>query len=327
MNALRAGGEALYRIGLALGRGVGRSPRRVPAAVLSVGNLEVGGAGKTPCTLWWASAFAEHSVPVAVVCRPWGPAAGAHASDEVALYRERLPAVVRLYAGPKKAVEAEHAARHGAAVVIVDDGFSHRALARDLDLLLLDARRPFGNGRCLPAGPLREPPEAVARAGLVVLTRADRATAEERARARELVYATGYAGPVLAARHRPVAIEEDRRRLPFAGQRVYCVSGIARPGELAAAAANAGLEVAGARDFPDHHAFRDEEWHAVEVAAERLAARLLITAKDAVRLSPERRARAWVLEMAWEWMDGLEEVEAWRNRLAARTYAPSTPTS
>ena len=297
-------GEWAYRAALAAAQRLAR-PERIPgAAVVSIGNLEVGGAGKTPCALWWARALAREAIAAAVVCRPWGPPAAGHAGDEAALLAERLPAGVRLYAGRRKRAAAQRAARDGARVVVVDDGFSHRALARDLDLVLLDARAPFGNGRCLPAGPLREPPEALARADAVVLTRADRAGLEGRRRARGQVRAAGFRGPLLHACHRVVGVRDGAALAAPAGQAVYCVSGLARGGELAEAAALAGLQVQGGRSYPDHHAFSAAEWDAARRAADGAGARLLVSAKDAVRLPAVARAEALVLEIEWEWLDG-----------------------
>lgn len=297
--------EWLYRAGLAVAARARRAPLTVEgAAVLSVGNLEAGGAGKTPCVLWWARALVGRGVAAAVVCRPWGPPAGPHPGDECALLAQRLRPGVQVHWGANKLASATRAAREGARVVVVDDGFSHRALARDLDLVLLDARRPFGNGRCLPAGPLREPPEALARASVVALSRADRADADERRRAREMVRAVGFEGPILHARHRVAGVRGESGVRAAAGEAVYCLSGIARPGELAEAATRAGLSVRGHRSLPDHHAFTSEEWKRARAEAERLGARLLITAKDQVRLSPEQARDALVLEVEWEWMEG-----------------------
>lgn len=316
-------GEWVYRAGAAAaGRWVG-APRRLPGvAVVSVGNLEIGGGGKTPCVLWWASALAARGAPTAVVCRPWGPRTPSGKADEEALLAERLPAGVRLFAGASKSREAARARDAGATAVIVDDGFSHRALARDLDLVLLDARRPFGNGRCLPAGPLREPPEALARAHAVVLSRADRADAEGRRRAREQVRAAGFEGPILSARHRVLGVRDGERVASAPGVAVYCVSGLARAGELAEAAAAAGLCVRGSSEFPDHHAFTAAEWRRVRDEARAREARVLVTAKDAVRLDGGARAEALVLEIAWDWMEGDVEPERLVDRLlAARTVA------
>jgi tetraacyldisaccharide 4'-kinase len=299
-------GEWLYRSAARFTeRAAKKKPLRLPGAiVVSVGNLEAGGGGKTPCVLWWAEAARQRGIAAAVVCRPWGPKTPRGVTDEVALFQERLPATVPLFPGADKSRCAEQAQAAGARLVIVDDGFSHRRLARDLDLLLLDARRPFGNGHCLPAGPLREPPEACRRANAIVLTRADRASAEERHRARERVLAAGYEGPILQSRHRVLGVRHGNELVPASGITVFCASGIGRAGELAEAATAAGLCVRGAREFPDHHAFTRAEWQDVTRQAEAAGARVLVTAKDAVRLSAERRRSVLILEIAWEWMEG-----------------------
>ncbi|HKA24286.1 MAG TPA: tetraacyldisaccharide 4'-kinase [Candidatus Eisenbacteria bacterium] len=312
-------GEWLYRAGAKLAERVRHRPVVLRGTrVVSVGNLEVGGGGKTPCVLWWADALARRGVASAVVARPWGPKTPSGVTDEVALLQERLPHGVSLHTSPNKSEAARRASAAGAQVVVVDDGFSHRRLARDLDLLLLDARHPFGNGHCLPAGPLREPPEACRRADAVVLTRADRADLEERHKTREWLHAAGYEGPVLLARHRVLGVREAGEVRPASGLAVYCVSGIGRPGELAQAAGAAGLCVRGAREFPDHHAFTSAEWKEVAAQALSLGARLLVTAKDAVRLPAEARAQVLVLEIAWDWMEGDLDPE----RLVDRALAP-----
>jgi tetraacyldisaccharide 4'-kinase len=311
-------GEWAYRAGSALVERWSGTPHKLEgAAVVSIGNLEIGGGGKTPCVLWWAETLAHRGAQVAVVCRPWGPRTPSGRSDEEALLAERLPAGVSLFAGRSKSEEALRARRAGATAVVVDDGFSHRALARDLDLVLVDARRPFGNGRCLPAGPLREPPEALARAHAVVLSRADRADAPGRRRAREQIRAAGFAGPILSACHRVIGVRLLGELVPAAGLAVYCASGLARAGELAQAAALAGLEVRGSAEFPDHHAFTDAEWGRVRQEASQRGARVLVTAKDAVRLSTAARAEALVLEIAWEWMEGDVEPDRLVDRLLA----------
>ena len=298
-------GEWLYRsLARFSDRRVKHPLRLQESSVVSVGNLEAGGGGKTPCVLWWARELAARGVPSAVVCRPWGPKTPRGVSDEVALFQERLPKEVPLFPGANKSQCARQASDAGAHVVIVDDGFSHRRLARDLDLLLLDARRPFGNGHCLPAGTLREPPEACRRADAIVLTRADRAGAEERHRTRDRVLAAGYEGPILLARHRVLGVKDGEELRPASGIPVFCASGIGRAGELAEAATGAGLMVRGAREFPDHHAFTKEEWADVVRQARASSARVLVTAKDAVRLGSEARREVLVLEIVWEWMEG-----------------------
>ena len=305
-------GEWGYRTASTLARRWEGAPQKLAGAfVVSVGNLEVGGSGKTPCVLWWARALHDRGADVAVVCRPWGPMTPSGASDEATLLAESLPAGTRLFVGRSKSAQAARARAAGATAVVVDDGFSHRALHRDLDLVLLDARRPFGNGHCLPAGPLREPPETLARADAVVLSRADRADAQSRRRAHEQIRATGFGGPILSARHRVVGIRDGDEVIPAAGLVVFCASGLARAGELAESATAAGLCVRGAVEFPDHHAFTEVEWDGVKRQARALDARVLTTAKDAVRLAPEARRETLVLEIAWEWLEGDVDPDRW----------------
>jgi tetraacyldisaccharide 4'-kinase len=137
---------------------------RAAAPVVSIGNLVVGGTGKTPCTLWAAGALHARGVRVALVARPGGGAVPGAEGDEIALLRAGAP-FARVFAARDKsqgAAQAAHALRaeSGPCAVVVDDGFSHARLVRDLDVVLLDAARPIGNGHLLPRGPLREPPTA-----------------------------------------------------------------------------------------------------------------------------------------------------------------------
>jgi tetraacyldisaccharide 4'-kinase len=297
-------GERLYGLGLDLNSRRGSRAEAIRgAAVLSVGNLEAGGTGKTPCVLWWARRLREAG-RTTVVCRPYGPAAGGEASDEIAEFRERLPGEVGLELDSRKLTAARKAASDGAKFIVVDDGFSHRALARDLDLILLDARRPLGNGRLLPAGTLRERPAAMVRADAVVLSRADRATGEQIERSRKQLQGLGFTGPILTARHRCSGIVEAGELRPPAGERVFCASGLGRPTELAEAAHGAGLTVVGERSFGDHHRFAPREWQEIRKAAGAESARLLMTRKDAVRLPTEWRREVVILETEWEWLAG-----------------------
>lgn len=300
------------------------SVRLAPARVISVGGLEAGGVGKTPCVLWWAEALAPRG-RVAIVCRPYGSRAAGGDTDEVGWFRRHAPAGVAVVAGRRKWEAATRAVREGAEMVVVDDGFSHRRLARDLDLLLLDARLPFANRALLPAGPLREPPACAARADAVVLTRADRATPEEIAASRRAVAAAGFAGPVFLARHRLVGLCRCHESRAPAGARVFAVSALGRRGELAEALARAGATVAGSREFRDHARPPLAAWRAACQAAAQAGAEIVITAKDAARLPPEWTREAWVLEMEWEWLPEGED-PAWLIERATGAATAPTPT-
>jgi len=241
--------------------------------------------------------------------------------DEPVLLARRLPGVPVL-CGPRRADLARRAVRElGADALLLDDGFQHRALARDLDVVLLDAANPFGNGRLLPAGPNREPRSALRRAGLVWLSRVDQADGPDgegaierlRSLARE---ATGQ-GPV-ESRHAPDdlldgALERSLGLGTLRGQRVMLLSGLARPGSFRRTVEALGAEVGGERRHPDHHRFTAAELdEALREAARAGCARVVTTEKDAVRLpsTSARDPRFAVLRISAEILRGAERLDA-----------------
>ena len=274
---------------------------RADAPVVSIGNLVVGGTGKTPCTLWAARALHEAGVRVGIVARPVGGPVPTAEGDEIALLRAGAP-FAGVLASSRKAEGALEAARTlraeaGPCAVLVDDGFSHLRLVRDLDVVLVDAARPIGNGHLLPRGPLREPPTALARAGLVIATRADRI---EPARLEQTLQALARLAPqaTLAA---AMLVPEP---LASGGRDVVCLSGLARPGELATSARALGHNVVQDLCYPDHHRFSAGEWRAAMDAAAPLDGGLVVSAKDAARLDPAQRAQVRVLQVAWRFLRG-----------------------
>jgi tetraacyldisaccharide 4'-kinase len=280
------------------------------APVISVGNLAVGGAGKTPVAMAVADRLLRAGRRPAILSRGHGATSRAprvvsdgrrvlldagEAGDEPYLLARRLPGVAVL-CGPDRAALARDAVRStGADVLLLDDGFQHRRLRRDLDVVVVDAGNPWGNGHCLPAGPNREPRSALARAGLVWLTHADRAApaALERLRA-EALRATGQ--PPVESRHAPRDLLDASLATGFGlaslrGRRVAVLSGIARPASVRRTLEELGAVVAVARDHPDHHRFTDAEVDEALAAGAAAGAEWLVTTeKDAVRL-PAGRAR------------------------------------
>jgi tetraacyldisaccharide 4'-kinase len=294
-----------------------RGPVRVDFPVVSIGNLAVGGTGKTPCAIWTARTLLDGGIRVAIVARPvGGPVPGAE-GDELALLAERVPRAQVVAARNKsrgalaaaaalRTATPEVGAEAAQATIVVDDGFSHRGLARDLDVVLVDAARPIGNGHLLPRGPLREPPSALARADVVIATRSDRI---DPARLDETLSALARLAPravIAAAWLAPTGLASGTDA-PQAGQRVVCLSGLARHGELARSARALGLSVVLDLCYPDHHRFSAAEWRAAEQAAAGTDGGLVVSAKDAMRLTPERRARVRVLEVEWRFARGEAE--------------------
>jgi len=295
-----------------------RAPRvRAAVPVVSVGNLAVGGTGKTPCAAWVARRLGERGRRVVVVARPVGGAVPGAEGDEIALLRALAPDA-RVVAARDKAATVEAwgrtlAAEDEAGAIVVDDAFSHAPLERDLDLVLLDAARPLGNGHLLPYGPLREPPGALARAGVLVLTRADRLDAAALAKTEEALRVLAPGVPIARAALEPTGLVGAGDGVPIAlapGTPVVCLSGLARPRDLGHSARALGARVVAEHGFADHHRFTAGEWARARADAAREGALLVVSAKDATRLSPGERKGVHVLEVAWRVIAGEEAIES-----------------
>jgi tetraacyldisaccharide 4'-kinase len=187
---------------------------------------------------------------------------------------------------------ARAAAAAGADCVVLDDGFQHRRLARDLDVVAVDATDPFGCGRLFPRGLLREPATGLARAGAIVLTRADTVTAARRREIRDRVAAERRSAPPVAwaeAEHRPVALRRwEDAPLPIddiRGRRVVACAAIGNPAAFRATLESLGVDVVGFRTFPDHHAYGAADLAALAACAADARADLVVTTlKDLVKV-------------------------------------------
>lgn len=282
-----------------------REPGRVPARVASIGNLAVGGAGKTTLTLHLAARARERGVDAAIVCRRYRPGPQGE-GDEERLFRAAAgPA--RCFAGTDKRALAGAAAAAGARLVLVDDGFQHWPLARDADLVLLDRTDLFGGGALLPAGRLREPLRALQRASALVVTRL--AAGEDPAPLLEAVRPYAPAAALAAARHAVVGVRGPGGTLESARGAAHVVTATGNPAAVVASAREAGFSPVTSSVYPDHHWFTARE--AAREVTRAGGATLLVTAKDVVRWPADvGAARPHVLEIAWEWICGAEAVEA-----------------
>jgi tetraacyldisaccharide 4'-kinase len=263
------------------------------AAIFSVGNLRVGGSGKTPFAMWLAAALLARVPRVAIVLRGYGgtmsgrggavsigsgPIASAReAGDEAYLAALRSPPGVSVFVGADRVAAARRAVSDGARALVLDDGFQHRRLHRDCDIVLvcpedLDPCTPVA-----PRGPLRERARALGRAHLVAGFDAEWAFRPD---APKILLGTAIAG-LVGPEGTVEPIEPGRRAFLFAG--------IARPERFVRDAAAAGIEVAGVRLFRDHHWFDQRELDAVASDARALCADLLVTTeKDLVRIGAPR---------------------------------------
>jgi tetraacyldisaccharide 4'-kinase len=280
-----------------------RAQVRVPTRVVSVGNLAVGGAGKTTLTLHLAAVARGRGLDAAVVCLRYRPGPAGEGDEEL-LYRAAVGGA-RTFAGARKLDLARAAAAAGAALVFVDDGFSHWPLARDVDLVMLDATAPWGDSHLLPLGRLREPRRSLQRASAVVVSRL--VPGEDPGPWLERVRPFAPAALLAAGRHRVVGVRDpDGRDVTPAGPaRVVTATGNTEA--VARSAREAGFGPVELSAYRDHHWFTADE--ARREAARAGAATLLVTRKDAVRWPPDAGPRPHVLDVEWAWSAGGEAVE------------------
>lgn len=233
----------------------------LPIPVVSVGNLTVGGTGKTPFVIDIARRLERMGREPAVVSRGYKAEDG-DPNDEERLIRRHCPGVICV-SDPDRAWAAEHAHRHCAAdVIILDDGFQHRRLARVLDIVLIDATSPFGYGHMLPRGLLREPVESLRRAGIIALTRCDQTSLAELNRIEARVRAVVTDPVLLRCKHRVASIDlldGSPMESSLDGKRAVLFAGLGHPGAFATTVRSLGIEVVAHRWWPDHHRYRGRQ--------------------------------------------------------------------
>jgi tetraacyldisaccharide 4'-kinase len=298
---------AVMRARMALYRGGALRVHRVDVPVLSVGNITTGGTGKTPLVEWLARAVARRGKRVCILTRGYGRADerervvvsdgealladARRGGDEPRLLAESLQGVAAVLSDADRVAAARWAiANLQSEVLILDDGFQHLRIARDLDIVTVDATNPFGGGRLLPRGLLREPARGLTRADLIVITRADQSGDIDRLRT-EIEHLSG-GRPVLLSQTRSRGVRALTREgtgevlsinalpQPFAA---FCAIG--NPGAFFAQVKSEGHALACTRTFADHHVFRQSDVEAIESQARDAGAlALLTTAKDAVKL-------------------------------------------
>ena len=260
-------------------RGLARV-QRATVPVVSVGNIALGGTGKTPLVAWVVDRLRAHGHRPAVVMRGYG-------GDGVANDEARMlgGAVV---CDPDRVRGAGQAVAEGATCVVLDDGFQHRRLHRDLDLVLIDATRPWGGGAVLPLGMLRESLAGLRRADAIIVTRSDQVESRALAAIDERLAKCGR--PLVHARHTPVALTPlgggaARPPTALAGQPVVLASGLGNPEGFERTARGLDWQVREHARFPDHHHYTASEASGLAALAAGHGATLVVTAKDAVKLA------------------------------------------
>ncbi len=267
---------------------------RASVPVLCVGNLVVGGAGKTPVSLSLARIMTEAGISPHILSRGYGGSLGGplrvdparHSAAEVGDEPLLLAQAAPTWIGRDRVASARAAIAAGARILLLDDGFQNPALHQDVALVVVDGAYGLGNGRVIPAGPLREPVECgLARAQAVVLMGAPQAS---------LALADK---TVLRARLAPRGSDD------FKNKKVVAFAGIGQPRKFFETLREIGAELAATHAFADHHPYRDTELARLAAEASEQDAALVTTEKDAVRVEPAWRQRLCVLKVEVEWED------------------------
>lgn len=286
--------------------------------VISVGNITVGGTGKTPCVIMLAKMLQAEGFRPAVISRGYGGSnagginlvsdgenimLGAKAAgDEPILMAQSLPGVPVITGARRKRTGKFAIERFGANVIICDDAFQHRQIARDIDLVLLDYKKPFGNGRLLPAGPLRESVKGLSRAHCLMLTRAE----EEMKISEEVAkIIRGKNTPLFYSVHEPQGIAQAKGKSIVSmdnlkGKKLCAFCGIANPDSFKKVLLGAKANILSFNPFPDHYSYT--RYDLEELKKQLFSARadyLITTEKDAARLHdyPEFLDTIWILRI------------------------------
>lgn len=266
-----------------------RRVTRATVPVISVGNLTLGGTGKTPAVEYIARHFRARDIRVAILSRGYGGAGGPN--DEALMLEENLPDVPHLQGADRVALAAMAVEELESELLILDDGFQHRRLARDLDVVLVDATDPWGLGHLVPRGLLREPRSGLRRAGAVLMTRCDQAGQGAVDRVRGEIEAIVRPGtPIVESTHQPLEwLRDGHGPLPadaLAGRTAAAFCGIGRPDAFRATLESLGIKLIEMKTYPDHHAYNRGDIDALRTWSASLPAGavVLTTQKDLVKL-------------------------------------------
>lgn len=287
----------------------------VAIPVVSVGNLTLGGTGKTPMVKWLARWFGERGVRVAIVSRGYGASAGKH-NDEALELRQSLPDVPHVQNPDRVAAATRAIHEFDSQLIVLDDGFQHRRLARNLDIVLLDALEPFGFDHVFPRGTLREPIAGLQRAQVVCLSRADIISAAERdairRRVAEIAPNAAWCELIHAASRLINSTGQSRPLEALAGERVAAFCGIGNPAGFQHTLAATGCEIASWREFPDHHKYSAPDLAALSDQVRSVSPAMAIcTQKDLVKVPQENLGGVplWAVAIEMKFQAGQHALE------------------
>ncbi len=296
--------------------------KKASAPVISVGNLTLGGTGKTPLVAWLAHWFAQHNKKPAIISRGYKAKTG-QLSDEAAELKILLPTVPH-YANKQRIIVAREAVAKGSDVLLLDDGFQHRQIGRDLNLVTIDATDPFGCNRIFPRGLLREPLWGLKRADALVLTRTDQVSIKTRNEIQEqcFQFVGSHDKPWIETEHRPSNLRlVDGTTQPLKtlqDKRILSLSAIGNPAAFHRTLTTLGHEPVATLTFPDHHTYTTDDIHRISEETESVGAEIIVTTlKDLVKLplTSVRNRPLCALEIGIQFQTGLHDLEYLLNKI------------
>lgn len=307
----------------------------VELPVISVGNLTAGGTGKTPACAMIARWFRDRSVRVAILSRGYA-ALEDGANDEARELEAMLPDVPHLQSPNRIEIAGTARDELGMQLLVLDDGFQHRKISRNLDIVLLDATEPFGFGHLLPRGLLREPVHGLRRADMVIATRSDQVDRQRLSDLRNFVQRYNPRAAWIESIHAPVSLVSwDGVPQPLEwlrGKRVLAVSAIGNPRGFEKTLASLGAEIVGHETYPDHHPYARtdiERLESIVLQSDRPMDAVICTGKDLskLELSAIGAAPLYALQISMHIQAGKDILEEHLERVLQRVAHDATGTS
>jgi len=296
--------------------------------VISIGNITVGGTGKTPVVIWLCGWLEIKGYKVGILTRGYKASrlegGGSGWFDEPGLLAEGCKRAKIIVNSDRAAGAKDAISRFGVDVLLMDDGFQHRRLGRTVDIVTIDATEPFGYGRILPGGFLREPISSLGRADAVVITRTEQVNKEQLEKIEERILKVKSDIVIARTIHSPVCVSlSDGSELSIGqieGRKVYCFCGIGNPGAFERTVRDTGSEVVGFKIFNDHHCYNGKDVSEILQAGIEAKAELILTTKkdwlkfaskiegEGKNTDDKRKVSIGYLGIEVEFLDGEEKI-------------------
>lgn len=282
---------------------------RLPLPVISIGNITTGGTGKTPVVEYLAKYAEKKGKRVVIISRGYASklqqgkntVKNEMCNDEFLLFKENIPDIVNILGKDRVKSGREAINRHRAECLLLDDGFQHLRLARDLNIVLIDALEPFGYEHVLPRGFLREPLEGLRRADIFLLTHTDQISDEKKQVIIHRLNNVARNIPIIESIHKPVCLESENNEKSFnvtwlKGKKIFAFCAIGNPLSFRKSLKSLGAVLLDFHEFPDHHAYTPSDIKALNDEAKRICPNaFIITQKDRVKLG--KHVNSWAFPL------------------------------